>query len=146
MTGVQTCALPICQVILKFAGVGSISEAEQLVGDDVMIPSAERQQLPGGMYYLGDLLGCRVINYEQEIGHVADWEDTGGGLLLHVEPIDKAAAGDEILIPFAEEICSKIDVAARVIEVRLPEGLLGLNAKEPPARRSRERNPGSGKK
>lgn len=116
------------QVILKFAGVGSISEAELLRGYDVVIPSSERKELPSGTFYLGDLIGCRVMEGEREIGRVVDWEDTGGGILLHVEPRDKQAAGNEILIPFAGEICREVDVAGRVIHVRLPEGLLDLNS------------------
>lgn len=34
----------------------------------------------------------------------------------------------ELLIPLAAEICTRIDTEARRIEVRLPEGLRGLNA------------------
>jgi ribosomal 30S subunit maturation factor RimM len=33
----------------------------------------------------------------------------------------------ELLIPLAEDICKRLDVAARRIEVRLPEGLRELN-------------------
>jgi ribosomal 30S subunit maturation factor RimM len=33
----------------------------------------------------------------------------------------------ELLIPLAADICARIDVPARQIIVRLPEGLLGLN-------------------
>ena len=33
----------------------------------------------------------------------------------------------ELLIPLAQEICLSIDLAARRIEVVLPEGLLDLN-------------------
>lgn len=137
------------QVILKFAGVGSISEAEQLIGYEVLIPAAERKPLAEGNYYLDDLVGCAVVEQGREIGRVADWEDTGGGVLLHVEPADKTAAGEEILIPFAQEICTAVDVAGKLIQVRLPEGLMELNAGQPPARQARERRRravGSGKK
>jgi len=33
----------------------------------------------------------------------------------------------EVLVPLAEEICVRIDTAARTIEVVLPEGLRDLN-------------------
>jgi ribosomal 30S subunit maturation factor RimM len=39
----------------------------------------------------------------------------------------ETAAG-ETLIPLAADICVKIDVAGRRIEVRLPEGLTDLDA------------------
>ena len=38
-----------------------------------------------------------------------------------------ATGRGELLIPLAAEICTRIDTAARRIEVRLPEGLAGLN-------------------
>jgi ribosomal 30S subunit maturation factor RimM len=34
----------------------------------------------------------------------------------------------ELLIPLAQEICVRVDTAARLIEVVLPEGLRELNA------------------
>ena len=36
--------------------------------------------------------------------------------------------GEELLIPLAEDICRRIDVAGRRIEVVLPEGLRDLNS------------------
>jgi ribosomal 30S subunit maturation factor RimM len=36
-------------------------------------------------------------------------------------------SGGEVLIPLAAEICLAIDIAARRIRVRLPEGLRELN-------------------
>lgn len=35
---------------------------------------------------------------------------------------------DELLVPLAEDICKRVDTAARRIEVQLPEGLRDLNA------------------
>ena len=56
------------------------------------------------------------------IGVVTGVEEYGGPPLLQVE----AADGREILIPFARSICREIDVAAKIIRVELPEGLLEL--------------------
>ena len=115
------------QVILKFAGVNSISEAEVLSGMEVLIPRAQRRELSAGTYYLGDLIGCSVVDGTREIGRVADWEDTSGMILLHVEVPQQGSQRVEVLIPFAEEICTSVDLAGRVIRVQLPEGLLELN-------------------
>ena len=38
------------------------------------------------------------------------------------------AAGSEVLIPFVRDYLVRIDIAARYIEMRLPEGLLEINA------------------
>src|SRR5262249_38473750 len=43
-------------VVLKFAGVDSISQAETLIGCGIQIPQAERAEPAGGLVLLGDLV------------------------------------------------------------------------------------------
>ena len=85
--------------------------------------------LPAGKYYVTDLIGCDVWQAEARLGAVRDVQFTGeeapGTPLLVVETLQ-----GELLIPLAEEICRRLDVAARRIEVVLPEGLRELNAGE----------------
>src|ERR1700759_248340 len=45
-------------IVLHFAGVDSISGAEELAGMVVAIPHAERAPLAEGDVYIGDLIGC----------------------------------------------------------------------------------------
>ena len=55
-------------------------------------------------------------------------EQFSGTPLLVVELAAKPRTGDaELLIPLAEDICTRIDVSARRIEVVLPEGLRELD-------------------
>ena len=116
------------QAIFLFEGSDSISDAEKLVGLEVQIPLSERVSLPAGSFYVSDLVGCEV--YERDggklIGRVRDLQFPGeelkGTPLLEVD-----SASGELLIPLAEEICVRIDTAARRIEVVLPEGLRDLN-------------------
>jgi 16S rRNA processing protein RimM len=118
------------QAIFLFEGSDSISDAEKLVGLEVQIPLSERVSLPAGSFYVSDLVGCEV--YERDggklIGRVRDLQFPGeelkGTPLLEVD-----SPGGELLIPLAEEICVRIDTAARRIEVVLPEGLDDLNRK-----------------
>ena len=130
--------------IFHFADCTSIDDAEKLRGQDVLLPMAERVDLPVGRYFVSDLIGCTVYETpvaetklasppcEMEtaprvIGPVRDvffpGEGTAGTPLLQVE-----TAGGEMLIPLAEDICRSIDVAARRIDATLPEGLADLNA------------------
>lgn len=78
-------------------------------------------------YYLIELHGCRVIWESQgkEIGTVVEVESTGGVDVLHVRRPD---GNSEILIPLAQEICTRIDVASRTIVIDPPEDLLELNS------------------
>ena len=52
------------------------------------------------------------------IGHVRDVQMTGGTPILVVD-----SPRGELLIPLAQDICVRVDTAARAIEVVLPEGL-----------------------
>ena len=123
--GVRSCWLSHSrggQAIFHFEGSDSISDAEKLVGLEVRIPLAERAPLPGGSYYVTDLIGCDVREEGAAVGVVRDVEFTGGTPLLAVD-----SANGEVLIPLADEICVNVDLAARRIDVILPEGLRELN-------------------
>ena len=77
-------------------------------------------------YYRCELRGCRVVEKRQgeEIGTVAEIDPTGGVDLLRVRRPDGKS---EVLIPFAQEICTQIDLASRTIVIEPPEDLLELN-------------------
>lgn len=115
------------QAIFHFEGSDSISDAERLVGMEVQIPIVDRMSLPGGSYYVTDLVGCEVRDGDGgELGRVRDVQFTGenapGTPLLVID-----SAEGELLVPLAQEICRRIDLSARHIDVNLPEGLRDLN-------------------
>ena len=111
---------------LKFTGVDSISAAESLVGGEIQIPLGSRKMLDPGAVYFSDLVGCAIVEVgpagEEALGTVESIEDTGAAPLLKL-----LTPEGELLIPFAQEICCNVDVAAKRIEVRLPAGLRELN-------------------
>ncbi|HXO87427.1 MAG TPA: ribosome maturation factor RimM [Candidatus Acidoferrales bacterium] len=119
------------QAIFLFEGSDSISDAEKLVGLEVQIPLSERVHLPSGSYYITDLAGCEVRESSVSsptgepgatIGRVTDVQMTGGTPILVVD-----SPQGEVLIPLAQDICVRVDTAAREIDVVLPEGLRDLN-------------------
>jgi len=131
------------QAVFHFEGVHSISEAEKFRGLDVLLPIDQRVKLAAGQFFISDLVGCSVFESPKAapvvasspcslaeapmlLGTVRDvqfpGEEIAGTPLLEVE-----TSSGEILIPLAEDICTKIDTAARRIDVRLPEGLGELN-------------------
>jgi 16S rRNA processing protein RimM len=114
------------RIILKFSGIDSIESAARLRGLQVFIPWEQRTPLPPHQYYLCELQGCRVIweRLGQEIGTVTEVESTGGADVLHVKRPDGKS---EVLIPLAQEICTRIDLAAQIIVIDPPEELLDLN-------------------
>jgi len=120
------------RIVLKFSGIESIDQAQDLRGRHVLIPKSQRTPLPSHTYYISDLMGCRVViagdGREQNIGIVTGVEQTGGSQRLEVER--QGPGGGELLIPLVQEICTRIDTAAKVIVIDPPEDLLDLNTKK----------------
>lgn len=110
------------RLVLKFRGVDTISQAEELSGAEVCIPASERTTPGEGEVYESDLIGCVVVDRPtgRELGHVVALRETGGPALLELN--------GGLLIPFVRAICVEIDAAAKRIVVELPEGLEELNA------------------
>jgi len=115
-------------IVLHFAGVDSISAAETLTGFGVAIPRSERTTLGQDEAYVGDLIGCTLVDVAGAepvpVGAIEDVDRTAGPVALLVVGRDQ----DEILVPFAKSYLRKIDLEARRVEMALPEGLLDLNA------------------
>ncbi|MFC5861947.1 ribosome maturation factor RimM [Acidicapsa dinghuensis] len=116
-------------VVLHFAGVNSISEADELRGLIVAIPRGERAALGEDEVYVGDLIGCRLVDVfggmERVIGEIEDVDRESGPVALLVV---KGAGYGEILVPFAKAYLRRIDLDAKRVEMALPEGLVELNA------------------
>ena len=131
------------QAVFHLAGVNSISAAEKFRGCEVLLPLEQRVNLPAGQYFVSDLIGCSVFETAANpplvasspcsiaeapalLGQVNDvqfpGEEMAGTPLLEVD-----TPQGELLIPLAEDICTKIDPLARRIDVVLPEGLRELN-------------------
>ena len=114
-------------VVLKFAGVDSISDAETLVGSEIQIPRSERAALGSDEFYVSDLIGCTVTDSGREIGRVVgrvrDVQFGSGEAPLLVIEGEK-----EYLVPFAAAYIEKIALEQKRLEMKLPEGLLELDA------------------
>ncbi len=111
-------------IVLKFAGVDSISDAERLAGIELQIPAEERAELEAGAAYISDLVGCEVVNRGSVVGSVADVQfGAGEAPLLVVKRGEQ-----EFLVPYAEAFLKSTDLAARRIEFELPEGLLEVQS------------------
>ena len=58
------------RIVLHFAGINSIEQAEQLAGKEVIIPLTERLPLEPGAAYISDLIGCTVYDRSVALGAV----------------------------------------------------------------------------
>jgi 16S rRNA processing protein RimM len=117
------------RIVLKFAGIDSIGDAEKLRGFTVVVPREERMLLQEDTVYIGDLLGARVIDVgqggPQDAGEIMDVLPGGIAPDLLVVRTD---APEPLLIPFVKAYLKKIDLAAKRIEMELPAGLTAIQA------------------
>ena len=112
------------QVVLKFAGVDSISQAETLIGWEIGIPRSQRARLERDQFYISDLIGSTVYDGGREFGKIQDVQfGSGEAPLLVVTEGDK-----EYLVPFASSYIEEVAVEQKQVKMKLPEGLLELSA------------------
>jgi 16S rRNA processing protein RimM len=109
--------------VIGIAGVESIDAAEGWRNVELRVPADTLKPLDAGAYYVHELVGCRVETLTGEaIGEVARVDLAVGPPLLAV-----ASRQGEVLVPLVEAICRRVDVAAKVITIDPPAGLIELN-------------------
>jgi 16S rRNA processing protein RimM len=117
-------------VVLHLAGVDSISAAERLAGLIVAIPREQRAPLGEDEVYIGDLIGCELVDVSGPapvpVGAIEDVDREAGPVPLLVI---RGARG-EVLVPFARSYLRQVDLIGRRVEMALPEGLTDLNAEK----------------
>src|SRR6476661_4711073 len=111
-------------LVLKFAGVESISDAELLIGSELQVPASERAELEPGAAYVSDLIGCVLFDRDREIGAIRDVRFGAGEAPLLVMGSGK----NELEIPYAQEFLVRVDLEGKRLDMNLPEGLLEVNA------------------
>ena len=138
------------RIILKFQGIDSINEAEAIRGYAVAIPAGERVPLEPGSVYAGDLLGCHLIDLNHgslDVGEIVDLDrgsSSSTELLVVRRPALRGAHSQdrEVLIPLVREYLVLMDPEHRRVEMRLPDGLLEINA--PMTEEEKQQNRGEG--
>ncbi len=97
--------------IVKFEGVDSLAEAEELVGRLVSFQEGDEEEEDS-------LVGLRVRDSRtrRTIGEIVDEADYGGNLVITVE-----TAGGDVLLPIHEDLI--VSIHDDVITLDIPEGL-----------------------
>jgi 16S rRNA processing protein RimM len=110
------------RALIKFSGIESPEDVQKLQNWTIEIPEADARKLDPDEYFLHDLVGLTLIDAEgRDRGKVVDVEESGAGLLLVVEGPER-----RFDVPFAAEICTKVDLDAKTIDVLLPVGIEDL--------------------
>lgn len=118
------------RVVLKFAGVDSMNAAEELRGMELVVPFSARMPPGEDAVYISDLIGARIIDVSQ--GDARDAGEILNVQLAGEEPamlvVNAPQHAEPVLIPFAKAYLRRIDLAAKRLEMVLPEGLLDVDA------------------
>ena len=109
-------------VLLSLEGCDTPEAAAALAGRLVALPRTEALPPPPGHVYPWQLVGCRVTTEDGRlVGDLSGVEPAPGQALWVVQGPER-----EHLIPAVPEIVLEVDVAARRVVIRPPEGLLEL--------------------
>jgi 16S rRNA processing protein RimM len=126
-------------LVFKFFGIDSISDAEALIGSELQLPQTERAQLEQGWNYVSDLVGCTVIDQDNEIGRIEDVQFGAGEAPLLIVT---NAGGKKFDVPFADAYLEGVDLPKRKVHMTLPEGMLEINAPLTQEEKKQQKNRG----
>ena len=95
--------------ILRLEGVVDRSAAEELRGEALLVPRTEAPALGEDEWYAEDLVGCRVVDGERELGAVTR--------LVALPSCEALEVDDDLLIPLVSDAVRAVDVEGRRIDV-----------------------------
>ncbi|NLJ60717.1 MAG: 16S rRNA processing protein RimM [Firmicutes bacterium] len=112
-------------IILKFAGIHSIDDAELLRGAVLEVPKSELLPLPEGHYYVFEIEGLKVVTTDgRYIGKVVRVISGNANDVYEVAPeLSGASRKKSILIPAVKEMVKEINLELGTMIVDLIPGL-----------------------
>ncbi len=107
-------------VLLRLRGVEDRDRAEALRGSSVCVPRSALPALAPGEYYLGDLVGARVVGPSGDVGVVVS---------VNVHPsvdsvVIRTETGDLVEQALADPWILRVDTEAGVLELASLDGLV----------------------
>jgi 16S rRNA processing protein RimM len=94
--------------ILRLEGCRTREDAEALRGQELRVPLDEAPPLAEGEFWARDLVGCRVVDGERELGVVER--------MVALPSCEALEVGD-LLIPLVRDAIRSVDLEARRIDV-----------------------------
>lgn len=107
--------------LLTLVEIADRTEAEKWNGRTLVVPVEELSEPEDGEVFTHELVGMQLVDTESDapIGEVVEFYELPQGLLLEFRTARGIAS-----LPFVDEFVDEVDREARVIRVRLPDGLL----------------------
>jgi 16S rRNA processing protein RimM len=140
------------RVVLKLAGVDTISAAELLAGRELLVLSFDLPPLEPDTWFVRDLLGCQLFDGDTLIGEITgvEYPMSADGRtrlpdaapLLEVtgvpshrsnsetSPADTLGHAEPALIPFVKSWLDSVDLEKKRLVMHLPPGLVAPESAE----------------
>ncbi len=107
-------------IIVKFAQINSIEQAEGYKNAVLLATREALGELPEGVYYIADLIGCTVFEENGEkIGELTDIFSTGSNDVYEIRREGKRL----LYVPIIEGVKKLVDLDQKRIVITIPEGL-----------------------
>lgn len=99
-------------ICLKIKGFDSVNEVEKFKSKMIYVSKEDAVILKKDEYFISDLIGCRVIDGEENvIGEITDIENFGASDIIVI-----ASKNAEIRLPFLEDVFSRIDTENKRVQ------------------------------
>jgi 16S rRNA processing protein RimM len=99
-------------LVAKIEGIEDRELARELIGTEIAVPRADLPAPEKGEIYWADLVGCSVVNLEnQDFGKVTGLLETGANDVLIVK------GEKERLIPYTDQVVKEVDLDQALIRV-----------------------------
>ena len=107
--------------LLTFEGYNNVNEVEQLKGSLIKVPEDQLGELAEGEYYYHEIIGCTVVTEDGEtIGTIKEILSPGANDVW----IIKRPKGQDVLIPYIEEVVLQVNINEKLVTIHVMEGLL----------------------
>ena len=105
---------------VRLEGVKTPEDVDKIKGNEIHTIK-DRSDLEVGYYYFSDLVGCKVLDNQQNIlGEVSVVEEFPAQLTLRV----KRKGKPDFFVPFVKQFIKSVDIENKRIVIEIIEGLL----------------------
>lgn len=112
-------------LLIMLDGINDRTTAEGLRSLWLFVDEADAAELEEGEYWIHDIIGLKVeTDTDTVLGKVVDVLATGANDVYIVRPAEGINRGQEILLPAIADVILAVDLAAGILRVHIPEGLI----------------------
>ena len=107
--------------LVKAQSVDTVEEAQKLRGRKLYMKRSDAN-LPEGRYFIAELIGCKVIDADNDAktyGTLTDVSPTGANDVWHIT----SESGREYLIPAIPDVVIKTDIENEIVVIRPLRGI-----------------------